>query len=341
MIEPINGKYTITHMGKSFTTIHYSPISDERCNEIRNAYFALPPLSKTINQMIKLKSGGKMINLIIDRYIKSVMTKARLSTSKWSISELFECNDLIRFLHGKITNCSDFYNKKSEIGNIKSVLRLSPSGTAAKVSNFPYKTMIEIFSRYNTNGNYYDFSCGWAVRMLAAMSFNINYFGTDPNHELVECLKRLSLNFTTYTDSESNVDISCRGSEKFNPSWINKMGLAFSSPPYFNLEDYRIGNQSTNERSYSKWLSEYWKPTVENIYKYLTLDGYFLLNMKNIKGYNTLNDMQNIIESNGFVYVESFELKNINRVILRNNNINTNELILVFKKSITKQTTLF
>lgn len=332
MIQPIDGKYTITHMGKSFTTIHYSPISDEKCDEIRNEFFALPPLDKTINQMIKLTNGGKMVNLIIDRYIKSVMSKARLSTSKWSISELFECNDLIRFLHGKITNCSDFYNMKSEIGNIKTVLRLSPSGTAAKVSNFPYKTMLEIFSRYNTNGNYYDFSCGWAVRMLSAMASNINYFGTDPNHELVDCLNRLSSDFTTHTDSTSTVDISCQGSEHLNPSWVGKIGLAFSSPPYFDLEQYRIGAQSTKGRSYSAWLSEYWKPTVDNIHQYLTSDGYFLLNMKNIKGHNTLDDMQEIIESNGFVYVESFELKNINRVILRNNNRNTNELILVFKK---------
>ena len=79
------------------------------------------------------------------------------------------------------------------IKNIKTVLRLSPSGTAAKVSNFPYKTMLDVFEKYNTNNNYYDFSCGWGIRLLSALANSINYFGTDPNNELVPKLKEIGI----------------------------------------------------------------------------------------------------------------------------------------------------
>ena len=330
-------KTEITHLGKTFKTIHFSNISDEKCKELREQFYKKPDFKKVQKQFLDLQTGGKMTNHIVDYYLKEVMSKARLSTSKWSISEFFECNDLIRFAYGKIKNCNNFYKESdSDIKNIKIVLRLSPSGTAAKVSNFPYKTMVDIFKKYNINNNYYDFSCGWGIRLLSSMANNINYFGTDPNHELTNQLEQIKNDFDIAAHSSlmgrSSVEIKTQGSEVFVPQWIDKIGLAFSSPPYFDLEHYNIGEQSINNSSYETWLSEYWSQTVDNIDKYLIEGGYFLLNMKNIKKHNTLNDMCAIIKNKGFEFIENLELKNINRIVLKQNGINTNEVIAVFKK---------
>ena len=326
-------KHKITHLGKTFETIHYADISDEHCDEIRKQFYEKPSEKLVLNQIIKLYNGGKMINHIIDYYIKDVMVKARLSTSKWSIKEFFECNDLIRFAYGKIKNCSNFYkDTDSDIKNIKTVLRLSPSGTAAKVSNFPYKTMLDVFDKYNVNNNYYDYSCGWGVRLLASLSNNINYFGTDPNYELVDSLNELSKDFIEITRSNTKADIKPIGSEIKVDNWVGKIGLAFSSPPYFDLEHYNVGNQSIDNTSYENWINGYWKSTVDNIYDYLIEGGYFLLNMKNIKNHNTLDDMSEVIDKKGFIFVENLELKNINRIFLKQNGKNTNEVISVFRK---------
>ena len=323
----------IKHLGKTFKTSHYIEIEESFCIELKKQFFEKPSIRSVNEQIMKVYLGGKKTNLIIDYYFKDVMSKARLSTSKWTISEFFECNDLIRFAYGKIKNCSNFYkDTDSDIKNIKTVLRLSPSGTAAKVSNFPYNTMLEILEKYNINNNYYDYSCGWGIRLLSSISNNVNYFGTDPNTELVESLKSLSNDFLRITNSESNTDIRCIGSEIYVPSWKNRIGLAFSSPPYFDLEHYNIGNQSIDNSNYEQWINNYWKSTVKNIDSYLISGGYFLLNMKNIKKHNTLDDMCNVIESKGFEFIEFLKLKNINRVILRQNGKNTDEVIAVFKK---------
>jgi hypothetical protein len=326
-------KIKISHLGKTFETIHFSKISDEKCLEIKNQFYEKPLFCDVVSQFKKVYNGGKKTHFIIDYYFKNVMSMARLSTSKWSIKEFFECNDLIRFAYGKIKNCSNFYkDTDTDIKNIKTVLRLSPSGTAAKVSNFPYKTMIEVLDKYNVNNNYYDYSCGWGIRLLSSMSKDINYFGTDPNYKLVEKLNEMHSDFIKYTESISSADIRPIGSECYVPEWANKIGLAFSSPPYFDLEHYNVGEQSIDDVSYVEWINKYWKSTVLNIDRYLISGGYFLLNMKNIKKHNTLDDMSKVIEDSGFVFVEYLELKNINRIFLKQNGRNTNEVIAVFKK---------
>ena len=302
----MENKYEINHLGKTFKTIHFADITDEKCLQLKKEFYEKPNFELVKKQFKKLYCGGKKTNFIIDYYLKEVMSKARISSSKWSIKEFFECNDLIRFSYGKIKNCSNFYkDTDTDIKNIKMVLRLSPSGTSAKVSNFPYNTMLDILRKYNINNNYYDFSCGWGIRLLSAMGNDINYFGTDPNNELVSQLKQMSKDFINETWSSSKVDIKCIGSENYVPDWENKIGLAFSSPPYFDLEHYNVGSQSIDDRNYEDWLSEYWVGTVKNIKKYLIKDGYLLINMKNIKKHNTLDDMCKIIKKEGFVFVAS------------------------------------
>ncbi|MCK5867216.1 MAG: hypothetical protein KAG14_02340, partial [Mycoplasmataceae bacterium] len=90
-----------------------------------------------------------------------------------------------------------------------------------------------------------------------------------------------------------------------------------------------------------EWLKEYWYETLRNIKAYLIDDGYLLLNIKNIKEHSLLDDMKKLCEISGFEYIESLELKNINRVILANNGKHSNEEILVFKKKYESASNLF
>ena len=142
----------------------------------------------------------------------------------------------------------------------------------------------------------------------------------------------MATDFKKAIASEVKIDIRSIGSQHNVNDWEGKIGLAFSSPPYFDLEHYNIGDQSIDCESYEDWLSGYWRGTVLNIKKYLISGGYFLLNMKNIKNHNTLDDMCKIIELEGFEFVENIELKNIQRVSVKRHLKNTNEVISVFYK---------
>jgi len=332
-MEYKDGKYHITHLGKTFVTKHFHEITDEKAKIIKRKFFEKPDFKDVQKQMKLLKNGGVQHHLVHRYYFYDLMCHAKLKKAKWTIHEFLDSKDLIGFALGKIKNNPKIYNLSTPlIKNIETVFRISPSGTAPKVSNFPVKTINNILEKYNTNGNYYDFSCGWGVRLLGSLCNDVNYFGTEPNAELVTELNRFAHDFKETTGTTSTVQIQNHGSEIFVPDWEDKIGLAFSSPPYFDLEDYQFGEQSIKNRNYHQWLEEYWRGTVKNIHRYLIQDGYFLLNIKNIKGYNLLDDMKEIAEQEGFTYIESLELKNINRVSLSKHNKHTNEEILVFKK---------
>lgn len=197
------------------------------------------------------------------------------------------------------------------------------------MSNFPLRAAYDIIKKYNINNNYYDFSCGWGSRLLGGLKVGVNYYGTDPNYLLVDRLNDLASQYKECLEAFANnkpsnhthlnelgkiTDIRSVGSEVFISEWENMMGLAFSSPPYFMLEDYKVGNQSYKPgTSYESWKTGYLNYTIKNIYKYLISGGYFVINVKNFDKYDLVDDVKSIAYDNGFEYLESFTLKNISR----------------------------
>lgn len=171
--------------------------------------------------------------------------------------------------------------------------------------------------KYNINGNYYDFSCGWGIRLLSSLRNKINYYGVDTNDVLVERLNAISDTFKSSMESSAITDIRCARSEDFIPEWEGKMGLAFSSPPYFNLEYYEGEQTSCKEDTkYEDWVNNYLEPTIINIYRYLVKDGIFAININNFQKYNNydlIGDTIRLADKNGFKLIEVADLKNITR----------------------------
>jgi len=103
-------------------------------------------------------------------------------------------------------------------------LAIGSGRTCLKVSNYPLSSVRHILDNYNVNNNYYDYSCGWGVRMLGSLAEGVNYFGTDPNFVLTERLTTMGSLYNKYI-TPSQFDIRTQGSEIFIPEWENKMGL--------------------------------------------------------------------------------------------------------------------
>ena len=137
-------------------------------------------------------------------------------------------------------------------------------------------------------GNVYDYSCGYGGRLLGITSSNMryNYIGTDPNTETHRYLK--------YLDSliGSNAEIHCETSQDFQPEDID---LAFSSPPYFNLEKY--SDEPTQcmvqFNTLDEWFEGYTVPTMKRIYDGLNSDGIFATN---IADYKTTKDEFKVVD---------------------------------------------
>jgi hypothetical protein len=328
-------KYTITHKGKTLNTNHWYPLTDAECLALKKAYYTKPSSELVVRNLKKIANGGTQVAHITNYFVKDLMAKVKLLSPRWSIEEIFESNDLIRYFWSRVLSSEKVYPPhKTDINNFETALRLSGGGVAMKPSNFPMKSIDQILEQYNVNGKYYDFSCGWGVRMLSAMKNNVEYFGTDPNHLLVGRLNSLHESYNNVNDTKNKVNIKCSGSEVFHAEWENTIGVAFSSPPYFSLEDYKIGNQSYTEgTTYEQWLEGYLTRTIQNIHKYLVSDGYFLINVKNFSEYKLVQDTQRIAKANGFDRIDSILLKNTTRPSAKDD-LNTNEIVMVFKKTI-------
>lgn len=310
--------YPIEYLGKTYNTTIHKDLTDEEFEEVRKEYYQKPDFQDVIKQFKTIDKGGVKSNHITNYYVKDLMAKVKVHFNNWTIEEALNHKPLIEFFAGKVNDNKKVYpDTMSLCKKIETAFRLCGFKTASKPSNFPLKTVDEILKNYNVNGNYYDFSCGWGARLLGALKNKVNYYGTDPNYILCERLRQLGQDYKDACKTNSIVEIYSQGSEVFIPELENKIGLAFSSPPYYNLEDYRIGNQSWSEGiSYEQWRDGYLKDTIANIYKYLIDDGYFAININNFNKYNDydlIGDTIALAKEIGFELVDVHTLKNITR----------------------------
>jgi hypothetical protein len=133
-------------------------------------------------------------------------------------------------------------------------------------------------------GNVYDYSAGYGGRLLGITSSNMryNYTGIDPNTETINNLNYLNELVLRATSNSGTIIQSV--SEEYEP---NDIDLAFSSPPYFNLEKYSDEPTQCMNRytTLDEWFEGYVVPTMKNIYKGLNSDGIFATNIADYKSY--------------------------------------------------------
>ena len=214
------------------------------------------------------------------------------------------------------------YDKTTGIfPKILQVFRLACGQPAVNFPPLTAKLLYEKFTDHIDNQeqrfHIYDPSSGWGGRILGAMSSRkkIHYIGTDPNpdnfgrYEAVadfynsNCVDDYSETFTQFfeVEKQSNTyDVYREGSELIGnnsnfKSYKGKLDLVFTSPPYFNREQYsQDENQSFKAYSqYDDWVENFLKPTLTTAYDYLKNDRYILWNIASIKiGANTYYDLE-------------------------------------------------
>ena len=134
-------------------------------------------------------------------------------------------------------------------------------------------------------GNVYDYSSGYGGRLLGITTSKMryNYVGIDPNTETVGYLNYL--NDLIYDTVGNRGTIIKSVSEEYRPDGL--IDLAFSSPPYFNLEKYSDEPTQCMNRytTLDEWFEGYVVPTMCNIHGNLDHDGLFATNIADYKSY--------------------------------------------------------
>ena len=189
-------------------------------------------------------------------------------------------------------------------------------------------------------GNIYDYSAGYGGRLLGITSSNMryNYIGIDPNTETIKYLNYLNNCIEEAVGIKG--EIIQNVSEEYQPKNID---LAFSSPPYFNLEKYSDEETQcmVRYRTLDEWFSGYAEPTIKNIYKSLNKDGIFATNIADYKTYGQKEPIQvvdawiKISHGIGFKHVKTIKMMLNTRPGVGNNKTEGREKfegVYVFKK---------
>lgn len=164
-------------------------------------------------------------------------------------------------------------------GSIFGGLRLVGSAP----TNFRPMNAKAIYERFTPEGGtIYDFSAGFGGRMVGALTSQngYRYIATDPNTETMYNLHRMAELIEDVTGRQGSYELHCCGSENMiGPE--NSVDFAFSSPPYFNLEQYSAEEtQSYNMYpDIADWLEGYVRPTIQNIRRMLKPGHFYAVNI--------------------------------------------------------------
>ena len=209
-------------------------------------------------------------------------------------------------LDGEITEISPESKHKSE-SVMRSLLRRY-TGTQC-VSNFRPTAAACLYSHFAHPGAMvWDMSMGYGGRILGAIISDINYVGTDPAELTFKGLKEIKKDFGR---ENRHYFLNKCGSETFVPK-ENTLDFAFTSPPYFNWEQYGDeAGQSFNQYSGNEeWNNGFLRTTIQNAYIGLKKGKYMGLNVANIKSHKTFeDDTVRIAVEEGFEHTDTYKLQ--------------------------------
>lgn len=308
--------------------------------ENRDLIFKKYSKEKLLKDVESYKSGSGKLQKVLNHFFEELIFQSISARGNISPYDALQDSELMKKIIEYTESKPKFYTG-NEISNVKSFFR-NGGKWACKVANFCPKNARDIYERYFPNQKglkILDTSAGFGSRMSAALLTDNYYIGIDPNTNLMKKLDEYGKFLTENNLITTKYKLFCQGSEDFIPMLENKCDLMFTSPPYFDLELYSNDEkQSINYGDYGNWLKYFAEPTIKNIYQYLKVGGYAMINIKNMtygKKYPLYDDWKKIFNSiPGFKYVETFEIAHQSKKNYTMNSNYTEEQYKGFKEPV-------
>ena len=175
----------------------------------------------------------------------------------------------IRFIFGDKSSISSLYTCHV------------PFGSARAPADFPADLAKKLYNDYGNKGKVLDMCHGWGGRVVGFMLSDCSeYMGYDPSGETHKGVVELVHNFGKYVP-EKHISLRCECFEKSDER-ENYYDLAFTSPPYFDVEKYE-GDESSWKKynNFESWKNNFYIPMIEKSYRQLKTNGYLILQVGN------------------------------------------------------------
>ena len=286
---------------------------------------------------LKNNSPKATKNIIRNLFFKGILHDTRTNFE----SQKTYLEMLIKFFNHRIVD-----NRLVAPSVLDLMSKGSPGGvfsglfTKASIMN-PY-LVYTLYKFYGKNGSkIFTPTLGWSSYIYGFLEHPSvkEYVGIDVIPDV--CDRTQEVYSTAYPDKK--VEIVCKPSEdvwadkKLIAPWKNKFDMVFFSPPYYELELYEGGEQSTDRyKTYPEWLEGYWHNTVK-LCHYVLKPGNYMVYI--ISGYGGETNGKNYIpleDDMAEIAKKYFKLEE--ELSMDNNNVGftghrrTGETIFVFRK---------
>jgi DNA modification methylase len=178
-----------------------------------------------------------------------------------------------------------------------------------RLNNFPPLIARDLYNYYCDDGyKVLDFCSGFGGRLLGASisKRKISYTGIEPSEKtyygLVDTqgfIKKMKPDFSSkILNGCAEEELLLLRDESFD--------FCFTSPPYFNTEEYDQKNTQSYIRfnNYDMWKNEFLGRVIEETYRILKNDRYFVVNIGKFDKYDISKDVETIALNCGFVLEE-------------------------------------
>ena len=232
------------------------------------------------------------------------------------------------------------------------------SGTA--FPPFHAKFFADKFLPKDEAGIVLDPCAGWGGRLLGSLAVNrkqrVHYYGIDPEFRNKKAYEGLKRRVNVWLKNELTGPRDATLFYEPFEDWINtkparslrdKVDLVITSPPYFAAENYNPRNrrQSANRYpEYLQWRENFYRVLMENAFRLLKPNGYFVLNIADVAEAPRLErDARKLVAEAGFVGAGFYKLamsinpahrkaKNARHVVTVRGNKFKYEPVFVFRK---------
>ena len=188
------------------------------------------------------------------------------------------------------------------------------TGVLRGYTQFDTELFETVIDKYDIH-NVYDSCAGWGERFLCCVDKGVDYTGLDINDALFDCYGRLMNDYGDVA-GEHYLGIgdgaSCRDID-------SRAEAVITCPPYGSTEIYSdMGAENLSDDKFFEW----WDSLVRNIRDNSNVKYFcFQINQK------YKNAMRNIVESNGYVFLEEFVYKhNRSSHFTRKNGVDLNHI---------------
>lgn len=155
---------------------------------------------------------------------------------------------------------------------------------AKECTSFKPTLALSIFKLYNVK-KILDFSAGWGDRLIAAIAHNVEqYVAFDPNVLLQKGHRDM---IQTFVPSGNRKKYMIRY-EPFETARLNPkqtFDMVFTSPPYFNLEEYSqdISQSSSSFKTVKEWTNRFLITSVQKAWDVLEENGHMILHISDFR----------------------------------------------------------